>query len=180
MKNYLKIFSRIHAAATPQAKAIANTVPNSAGGYAFAIDDWTRLDRFLILGSEGGSYYAGERALTRENAASVLRVIQVDGTRAVSRIVEISRGGRAPKNDPALFALALAASAADLDTRRAALTALPKVARTGTHLFQFAEFVQGTRGWGRALRRAVGAWYLCQPIDRLAYQLVKYRHRGGW
>ena len=54
------------------------------------------------------------------------------------------------------------------------------MARTGTHLFQFAEFVQGSRGWGRALRRAVGAWYVGQPVERLAYQLVKYRQRGGW
>ena len=44
MKNYLKIFSRIDAAVTPQSQAIANTVPNAAGGYAFAIDDWARLD----------------------------------------------------------------------------------------------------------------------------------------
>ncbi len=180
MTNYLKIFSRAVAAVTPQTRYIANTVPNSAGGYAFAIDDWTRLDRFLILGSEGGSYYAGERVLTRENAGAVLCAIQADGPRTVARIVEISAGGRAPKNDPALFALALAASAEDLATRRAALAALPKVARTGTHLFQFAAFVQGTRGWGRALRRAVGAWYLAGPAERLAYQLVKYRQRNGW
>ncbi len=100
--------------------------------------------------------------------------------RAVARIVAVSEGGRAPKNDPALFALALAAAAEDLATRRAALAALPRVARTGTHLFQFAAFVEGARGWGRALRRAVGAWYAEQPTERLAYQLVKYRQRGGW
>jgi len=180
MMNHLKIFSRSVAAATPQAQPIPNTVPNAAGGHAFAIDDWARLDRFLILGSEAGSYYATERVLTRDNAAAVLRAIQTDGPRAVARIVAISTAGRAPKNDPALFALALAASADDLATRRAALAALPKVARTGTHLFQFAELVQASRGWGRALRRAVGAWYLAQPVDRLAYQVVKYRQRGGW
>ena len=33
-------------------------VPNSAGGHAYPVDDMTRLQRFLILGSEGGSYYA--------------------------------------------------------------------------------------------------------------------------
>ena len=27
-------------------------VKNNAGGYVFAIDSWTQLDRFLILGSE--------------------------------------------------------------------------------------------------------------------------------
>jgi 60 kDa SS-A/Ro ribonucleoprotein len=180
MTSYLNIFSRWTARATPQSQPIPNTVPNSGGGYAFAIDDWARLDRFLVLGSEGGSYYAGERVLTRDNAQAVLRAIAADGERAVARIVAISEGGRAPKNEPALFALALAASAQDLATRRAALAALPRVARTGTHMFQFADFVQGTRGWGRALRRAVGAWYLAQPVDRLAYQLVKYRQRGGW
>src|SRR5271165_6763638 len=108
MKSYLKIFSRVGAAASPQAQAIPNTVPNSAGGYAFAVDEWARLDRFLILGSEGGSYYAGEQVLTRDNAQTVVRAIQTDGERAVTRIMEISVGGRAPKNDPALFALALA------------------------------------------------------------------------
>ena len=98
----------------------------------------------------------------------------------MARIVAVSEGGRAPKNDPALFALALAAAAEDLATRRAALAALPRVARTGTHLFQFAAFVEGARGWGRALRRAVAAWYAVQPTERLAYQLVKYRQRGDW
>ena len=77
----------------------------------WAVDDWTRLDRFLILGSEGGSYYASERKLTRENAEAVLRCIAADGARVVARIVAVSDAGRAPKNDPALFALALARQA---------------------------------------------------------------------
>lgn len=180
MTSYLNLFSRHQTDATPQTLPIPGTVPNAAGSHAFEIDDWARLDRFLILGSEGGSYYAGERVLTRDNAQAVLRAIETDGLRAVSRIVAISESGRAPKNEPALFALALAGSASDLATRRGALAALPRVARTGAHLFGFAELVQGTRGWGRALRRAVGAWYLDQPVERLAYQLLKYRQRNGW
>src|SRR5688572_6223701 len=92
-------------AATPQSEPIpgSSQVPNSGGRYSFAVDDWTRLDRFLVLGSEGGSYYATERALTAENASASLRCIKADGLRAVRRAVEISRAGRAPKNDPALF-----------------------------------------------------------------------------
>lgn len=54
------------------------------------------------------------------------------------------------------------------------------MARTGTHLFQFAGFIKGSRGWGRALRRAIATWYTTQPVEKLAYQLVKYRQRGGW
>jgi 60 kDa SS-A/Ro ribonucleoprotein len=154
-------------------------VPNSAGGYAWEIDDWARLRRFLILGSEGGSYYVAEWDLTRENAQAVERCVRADGARAVAEIVRISEDGRAPKNDPALFALACAAGAPDPATRRAALEALPRVARTGTHLFQFATFVEQFRGWGRSLRRAVGGWYASRPVDALAYQAVKYRRREG-
>jgi 60 kDa SS-A/Ro ribonucleoprotein len=157
----------------------SDQVPNSAGGYAWAVDGWTRLRRFLILGSEGGSYYASETKLTRENARALESCVAEDGPRAVAEIVRVSDEGRAPKNDPAIFALALAAGLGDEPTRKAALEALPRVCRTGTHLFQFATFVEGFRGWGRSLRRAVGGWYAAQPVETLAYQAVKYRQREG-
>ncbi|MGH3452295.1 MAG: TROVE domain-containing protein, partial [Haloechinothrix sp.] len=163
----------------PQWAPLPGQAPNSAGGFAWAVDMWTRLRRFLILGSEGGSYYASEWTLTRENAQAVEACVREDGPRAVAEIVQVSVAGRAPKNDPALYALALAAGLGDVETRRAALEALPQVARTGTHLFQFALFVEGFRGWGRSLRRAVGRWYATQPVDALAYQAVKYRQRAG-
>jgi 60 kDa SS-A/Ro ribonucleoprotein len=167
---------------TPQSAPIPGTsqVPNSAGGFAFAVDEWTRLDRFLILGSEGGSYYATERKLTRENAQAVLRCLPLDGRRVVNRIVEISDEGRAPKNEPALFALALAAKLGDVDTRRAAFAALPRVARIGTHLFHFAEYVKALGGWGRGTMRAFARWYTEMEAGRLALQAVKYQSRDGW
>jgi 60 kDa SS-A/Ro ribonucleoprotein len=143
------------------------------------VDDWTRLRRFLILGCEGGSFYANEWTLTRENATAVWTCIESDGALAVKEIVQISRDGRAAKNDAAIFALAMAASATEDETRKLALDALPQVCRTGTHLFAFARHVEQFRGWGRSLRRGVGAWYAAQPADRLAYQAVKYRRRDG-
>src|SRR4029079_16238585 len=120
-----------------------------------------------------------ERKLTRQNAKAVEECVGVDGPRTVAEIVRISTEGRAPKNDPALYALALAAGVGDTATRQAALAALPQVARTGTHLFQFAGFVEGFRGWGRSLRRAVGRWYTDKPVETLAYQAVKFRQRDG-
>src|SRR6266513_3568958 len=163
----------------PQWVPLPGQEPNSAGGFAWAVDAWTRLRRFLVLGSEGGSYYASEWSLTRENAQAVEQCVREDGLRAVDEIVRVSTEARAPKNDTALYALALAAGVGDVETRQAALVALPQVARTGTHLFQFALFVEGFRGWGRSLRRAVGRWYAAQPVDALAYQAVKYRQRAG-
>jgi 60 kDa SS-A/Ro ribonucleoprotein len=43
----------------PQWLPLAGQLVNSAGGRAWAVDDWTRLRRFLVLGSEGGSNSPG-------------------------------------------------------------------------------------------------------------------------
>jgi hypothetical protein len=175
---YLQRLTRRHA---PQTAPIpgTNQSRNSAGGFVWAVDEWTRPRRFLILGSEGGSYYAGEWNLTRENAKGVEQCLAANGPRTVAEIVAVSELGRAPRNDPALVALAMAAGRGDLATRRNALEALPRVARTSTHLFQFATFVDGFRGWGRSLRRAVGGCYARRSAEALAYQAVKYRRREG-
>ncbi len=165
--------------AVPQTEPLPGQVPNNAGGHWYAVDDWAKLDRFLVLGSEGGTYYVSERALTLDNAEAVLRCLDADGPRVVRRVVEISQAGRAPKNDPALFVLAMAAASSEA-TRKAALAALPQVARTGTHVLTFAQYVEGFRGWGRGLRRAVSGWFTAAEPQRLALQAVKYRQRNGW
>ena len=56
---------------------------------------------------------------------------------------------------------------------------MPEVARTSTHLFQFAEALQGFGGWGRATTRAVAGWYERDRVGQLAYQAIKYRQREG-
>lgn len=167
---------------TPQSEPIPGKpmVPNSGGGFAFELGDWGRLDRFLILGGEGPTYYASERKLTVENAAAVLRCAGEDAARAVGRIVEISHAGRAPKNDSAIFALALIAAKGQPAAKATALAAMPEVCRIGTHLFQFAETCQQLRGWGRGLRRAVAKWYTDKAPEDLAYQVLKYQQRNGW
>ena len=181
--DYTKHFAtRLRRLFTPQSEAIPGTdqVPNSAGGFVFELDPWDRLDRFLVLGSEGGTYYIRERELTIENAGVVAELIDEDGERVVARAVEMSVSGRAPKNDPALFVLAMAAGLGDESTRAAALAALPRVARTATHLFHWLQFVQGFRGWGRSVRRAVAGWYTDKDAGKLAYQVLKYPSRDGW
>ncbi len=167
---------------TPQNLPIpgANQTRNSAGGYGFAVDDWARLTRFLILGSEGGSYYATEQKLTADNAKAVGRCVDADGPRVVREIVAVSVAGRAPKNDPAIFALALCAALGSDETRRVAYAALPQVCRTGTHLFHFAAFSDAMRGWGRGLRQAIAGWYGEKSVRDMAYQIVKYGQRDGW
>lgn len=169
----------INTRTTPQNEpADSRQVPNSAGGHTFQLDDRARLRRFLTLGVDGGTYYASPRELALDNAQVLARMAAADPVGLVEAIVEVSEGGIAPKQGPALFALAYATSVAD--AAPLALAALPRVARTGTHLFTFARYVEQFRGWGRGLRRAVGNWYLDKGADALAYQAVKYRQREGW
>jgi 60 kDa SS-A/Ro ribonucleoprotein len=177
--NYARQFNR---RITSQSQPIpgSNQVRNSGGGFSWEVDDWTRLDRFLILGAEGGTYYITERDLVKQNHEAIVRCIKADGVRAVNRIVEISDAGRAPKNDPAIFALALAVTHGTVQAKAHAFASLNKVCRIGTHLFHFAEYVNAMRGWGRGLRNAVGDWYVYRDADDLAHQAVKYQQRDGW
>lgn len=153
---------------------------NNAGGFSFEVDDVQRLRRFLVLGVEGGTFYVQPRDLALDNASAVMRLAQSDPTTLVDAIVEVSEAGRAPRQQPGLFALAVAASLADVDGRRYALDVLPRVARTGTTLFEFLKYVKQFRGWGRTLRRAVRRWYSEKTIEQAAYQAVKYRQRADW
>ncbi len=154
---------------------------SSDGAMVFRADAWTCLHRFLILGSESGSYYASSRKLTRDNAAGILKLIHQDGERVVREVVEVSESGRAPRNDPAEFVLALCCAQGGASTRAAALAAVPKVCRIGTHLFHFVDYVEALGGgWGRAMRRTIRQWMKARRSDRLAYQLIKYRQRDGW
>lgn len=168
--------------ATPQTEQIpgTNQVPNSGGGFSFVVDNWTRLRRFLILGTEGGTYYATERKLTIDNAKIVSACLDADGKRTIDEIVSVSDAGRAPKNDPAIFALALACRHKTPETAEYARSMIPRVCRIGTHLFHLVQALSSLGGWGRGIRRAVGDWYSAYGPAELALQLAKYQQRDGW
>lgn len=156
-------------------------VANNGGGFGYAVDDSVRLERFLILGSEGNTFYQSARALTRENAQAVERMWSKEPALTAGMIVGISTSGRAPKNDPAIFALALGTISENVEARRWAFNVVSRVCRTGTHIMQFVALCKELgRGFGRGMKRAVANWYLDKPVDDLAYQLVKYRSRNGY
>jgi 60 kDa SS-A/Ro ribonucleoprotein len=160
-------------------KARADQVKNNAGGWVFEIGDRERLHRFLTLGTAGNTFYVKEIDQTRENAEVVFRMVASHPDETIADILAVSEAGRAPKNDQAIFALAIAASAEDTTTRQKALAVLHRVCRTSTHLFMFNTYVGQFRGRGPTLNRAIGNWYKLKPVDKLAYQVTKYRERKG-
>lgn len=166
---------------TPQTvRARNDQVQNNAGGFVFELSPIDALRRFLILGTEGGTFYAGQNQHTLQAVKSLDKALDQYPTLAIDTIVDVSQKGLAPKNDQAIFALAYAAGHDDEIVRKYALAQLGLVCRTGTHLFQFAEFVEKFRGWGRGLRTSVGRWYEYKDAESLAYQVTKYRQRNGW
>jgi 60 kDa SS-A/Ro ribonucleoprotein len=178
---------------TPQTEKVfgrTDQVLNSAGGFVFAVDDWTRLDRFLVLGAEGGTYYASEAKLTRENAECVARCLAADTARTVARIVEMSVSGRIPKNATAIFGLALACGLETGTRPNGAKTfgfidqviaqdAVNKVCRTANDFFQFIESVKSFRGLGKKMQFLIGNWYGAKTVEQAAFQVTKYVQRNG-
>lgn len=172
-------------AKTPQTQPIpgreAEMVRNNAGGYTFAKDLWRKLEDFIILGTEGGTYYLGEDRLTADNAKTVFEAVKVDGVRAVKLATEIStaRPPRAPKNRPALFVLAVAASLGDMATKQQVKNDLAKVARTTNDLSIFFGYWKnlGDKKTGRAMRSALGSWFLTGETDQVAWKALKARQR---
>lgn len=179
----MKYASHISPNKTPQTQPLMgeNQVQNSAGGFVYQASPFAVLDRFLILGTEGGTYYATEQKLTVENAKNLVSLIHSDGVKVIERVTQVSDEGLATKNAAAIFALALAAKHGDTDVRKAAMTALPKIARTATDLFSFVDQYKSMGGgFGSVMKAGIQNWYTSKTDDKLAYQLVKYRQRDGW
>lgn len=182
MTNPLKSFTATEAServATPQRKRTpgrTDEVKNNAGGYVFPVEDKQRLERFLILGTTGGTYYVGEQKLTKENVKFLRDLIKRDEALVLETVIDVSVNGRAYKNSPAIFALAVLLS--EGSNKAATRAAVPQVCRTGTHIMEFAAYLNDLGGWGRAKRGAIADWFLSFTPDKLAYQAVKYRSRS--
>lgn len=186
MTNALKTYAGVAKNArhnTPQTERTPgrnDEVRNNAGGYGFAVADRERLERFLILGTDGGTYYVKERDLTNQNVSFVKQLIKSNDRLVVDVLVDVADNNRAAKNTPSVFAVALLLSEGADTAYMRERNVVNKVVRTSTHLFQFANFIDSLGGWGRAKRSAIADWYAGKTADQLAYQAVKYRQREGW
>lgn len=167
---------------------------NNAGGIVYSIDKWKRLERYLIIGSEGGTYYVSPRKNVELSNENILRCLEEDSEKAINMAVRISDEGLAPKNDQAIFLLAVAISFGDAKAKKLAEENLVKVARTASHFTMFIDYVSSLRGWGKVLRRTAAGWYKrigrtdcssspeqdMKNLKALVFQLMKYANRNGY
>ncbi|XP_076114673.1 RNA-binding protein RO60-like [Mytilus galloprovincialis] len=162
----------------------------------FEVSDIEKLKRFLCLGTELAYYKANSqhRKFSRSEVQAIDRLIQENkGHEVVECIRKISLQGRACKQNPALYALAVCARSNDENTKHNAYRVLNDVCRIPTHLFQFIKYCEEMNGhetgWGRAQRQAVSKWYK-QFVEvgsnghktplKLAYLVTKFRRRYKW
>ncbi len=179
------VVTRKGATATPQTKKAApGQKKNNAGGYTFTVDALNRIKRFLILGSEASFYQSGAK-LSLQNAKTIQDYVGgaslEQTTELIDLITEVSVEGRAAKQQPALFALALVIATTEFAAaKNYGYAQLQKVARTGTTLFEFAGFLSQFQRFGMGAQKAFARWYTSKTIPQVAYQAAKYQSREGF
>lgn len=165
----------------PQSRPVSEIqVQNNAGGFTFEVNPQTRLERFLILGTDGGTYYVGEVDLTTQNVDFIRKMIKSDPFGVVQTATDISLDGRAYRNGPAIFTLALVLAEGSNEAKMLARGKVALVARTATMVYELAEYIDKLGGWGPAKVKAIRSWFESKTPEQLAFQAVKYRQRNGW
>lgn len=166
---------RAHTPQTERTPGRTDEVRNNAGGYVFEVDDQTRLNRLLILGSAGNTYYVDAETQAKDALKFLTELIERDEKMVLDTVVDVSVNGRALRQDTTLFALtALLCYAED---KAAVREQFNKVVRTATHLFIVCQYIKDIGGWGTAKTKAVAGWFTDKTPEQLAYQSVKYRSR---
>ena len=127
--------ARLTRLATPQVERHRGTwlLTRSNEAPQWPVDEWERLDRYLIFG--------GERDMP-----VVRGRIEADGPRVVRRVVELSAMGRVVSNKPCLRALAMSLTLGNTATRVMAREAASEVARTLDELRKLEQYVNTVRG----------------------------------
>lgn len=151
------------------------------GTFTFALDPIKQVERFLILGTNGGTYYASEKAHTMQAFDALLTAIAENPEEVLDLACRVSDEGRAKSNDQALFVLAAIMAHGNDSIKRLARERVREIARIGTHVLHLAEFhkILG-KGWGKSSKKLFQQWFLQQSAQSLGTNAVKFFNRDGW
>src|SRR5260370_7377903 len=83
---------------------MTNTLAQPVTGSAL---NWMRLERFLLLGSQDGTWSVTRRTLEPEQASAASACLQEDGLRVVESVRRFVATRNAPSRQPALLLLAM-------------------------------------------------------------------------
>jgi 60 kDa SS-A/Ro ribonucleoprotein len=155
-------------------------VPNQGGGFSFS-NNHALLERYLILGITGPTYYATEQKVSSDAEKIIEKYLAYpkDAFMLIDMAVHVSDGGLGMSNDPCLSVLAMASCSKNPHIVKYAMNAMDKIVRTGTDLLHIASFIDSRRSFGRAIRTGFANWIYSRG-DKLGFQMAKYQQRDGW
>lgn len=156
-------------------------IKNSSGGYTYKVSDKEYLERILILGTNGNTYYASANKMTADAIVHIKNMVnEGKGDLVINVVKDIYENGRAPKLDSMFFTLALLTQA-DVPTnvKQSALDLVSKI-RTFSQLYMLEgmrKSICGKKGFGRGMRRSIFNLINNKTGKQFAYQATKYRAR---
>ena len=153
---------------------------NRGGGVGFIRGDKEYLESVLILGTNKNTYYATARELTQEAIDFVKKLLaDKKGKLILDTVKSVYENGRAAKQDPTFFVLALACASDDVEIRRGAYN-LVSTLRTFSQLYTWKGYqkkVLNTKGCGKLAKSAFRKLLTDMTPMNLAYQATKYPQR---
>lgn len=184
-----KIASAGHPSTTPQSKPIpgreTEMAPNTAGGYSFKLEDTKVLERWMINGSENGTYYTPESEVT---VIGTKTLKTVPGEKIVAIAKDVIENGRAPSLDYAIYSLAHVAYHGSVQAKALVYKTIPTLLTNTPQMTKFLECYQAikkietgkTNIGGSGICRAISAWYANMNAGQMSYQVSKYPQRNGF
>ena len=163
---------------------------NESFVYKLSLKDY--ILRILILGSRVNKYQQTSKAILSKEDVDYIKseIDSGNGMEILNVVSDVYINSRAPKLDSSFQLLAILCRAKDSVLKSKSLEVLEKF-RTISHLYSWKNFHANvvnpetglqTKGFGRAVKRAVNKWVLDhrdKAMD-LAYQITKYQTREGW
>lgn len=148
-------------------------------------EDLWKLRRFLSIGTEGPLYEFGEQILKKENAPTIIKLLEDGkGVQLIQEVLSYCKENKSIRRNPLLFCLALCTRSADKMAKKDAYLALTEVCALPTDLFTFIAFSQTlnnpSKGWGKLQRKTISSWYNSKDPKRLAENATRYKSKSGW
>lgn len=157
-------------------------IKNAAGGMTYEVSDEELIDRILILGTNANTYYSSATKLTTDSINSIQRMIsEGKGNMIYEHLKSVYETGRAPKQDPTFFVMALLTqSNVPIDVKKNALLLVSSL-RTFSQLYMWEgmrkQLAGGKKGFGRSVRNAILQLFKNKTGMQLVYQGTKYQSR---
>jgi len=138
------------------------------------MEDFDKFKRFLYLCTEGAVYKVLGNSCSKERVPFIAELInERKGKDMLAEVERCHREGNPARRETLFFILAFCAKSSDNELKQQAMKTFLTICKCPRELFMFVNHMktlsEGTRGWGRSLKRAVSQWYNQQnPIELVA------------